>query len=207
MRRPFVVSCQDRSGGSWDVTDRVILANEGLDRVDVINHMAVRNSTSPVSSRRMRSMCRKPGIRIASIPGITSPRTTASYASAFSGVVQPRQIRQIIEEPSTWPTHPYDKVGLSASTVPPDGVDEASASLRISLSAQPHCPCRLAATTVRADKSVGHSRGGLWQRHGPDPAMHTTSILILLHDLPEAEHLRPTEVGPIRTWPISHAFG
>jgi hypothetical protein len=38
-------------------------------------------------------------------------------------------------------------------------------------------------------------------------AMHTTSILILLHDLLEAEHLRATEVGPIRTWPVSHAIG
>ena len=36
--------------------------------------------------------------------------------------------------------------------------------------------------------------------------MHATSILILLHDIPEAEHLRATEIGPIRTWPISHAF-
>ena len=40
----------------------------------------------------MRSMWRNPGIRIASMPGITWPRTTDSYASAFSGVVDPRQI-------------------------------------------------------------------------------------------------------------------
>jgi hypothetical protein len=76
MHGTFVVSRQDRSGGSWDVTDRVILANEGLDESTSSNHMAVRNSTSPSTSSRVRSMCRKPGIRIASIPGITSPRTT-----------------------------------------------------------------------------------------------------------------------------------
>ena len=45
----------------------------------------------------MRSSDRNPGIRRASISGITSPRTIASYAGAFSGVVQPRQIRQVME--------------------------------------------------------------------------------------------------------------
>jgi hypothetical protein len=37
--------------------------------------------------------------------------------------------------------------------------------------------------------------------------MHTTSILILVDDLTEAEHLGTTEVGLIRSWPISQTLG
>src|SRR5260370_23171417 len=58
--------------------------------------MIVANSTSWSLARRNRSMWRNPSIRIASIPGITSVLTTDSYASAFCGVVHPRQIRQIM---------------------------------------------------------------------------------------------------------------
>jgi hypothetical protein len=50
----------------------------------------------------MRSIDTKPGILRASISGITSLRTIASYAEAFSGVVHPRHSRQIIgHAPST----------------------------------------------------------------------------------------------------------
>ena len=57
-------------------------------------------------------MERNPGMRRASMPGITSPRTTLSYASALSLVVQPRHTRQIMNPES---------IGLSMPVMGCDG--------------------------------------------------------------------------------------
>jgi hypothetical protein len=57
----------------------------------------------------------EPSIRSASIPGITSALTTDSYASAFCGVVHPRQIRQIMVSSDFLITRPHPNAPPSAS--------------------------------------------------------------------------------------------
>jgi len=75
----------------------VVLTMKPLTLSRVLNRIRVMNSTSWSRSRRINSMERKPGMRRASMPGITSPRTMRSYASALSLVVHPRHTRQIMD--------------------------------------------------------------------------------------------------------------
>jgi hypothetical protein len=55
------------------------------------------------------SMCWKPAMSLASIPGMTVPRSKSPYAEAFSTVVQPRQNLQIVaiseSEGQAYPCH------------------------------------------------------------------------------------------------------
>src|SRR5579872_5486890 len=82
------------------------------------NHIRVMNSTSSSRSRRTRSMERNPGMRRASMPGMTSPRTMRSYAPALSFVVQPRHTRQIMNpEPMRRPCRCAHSARYSRSPV------------------------------------------------------------------------------------------
>ena len=61
--------------------------------------MMVTNSTSFVWSRRSRSIPRKPAMSRFLMPSKISVRRRASYVSAFVGVVQPCQMREIMASP------------------------------------------------------------------------------------------------------------
>ena len=79
------------------MADRIILAHERLDGVEVVEpHQGLEFDLAAEVALHQVDVPKARDLPRFDMPGMTSPRTMRSYSSAFSGVVQPRQSRQII---------------------------------------------------------------------------------------------------------------